>query len=33
MEWMRIIGDSIQYIEDHITEDVTADDAAKAVGV
>ena len=33
MEWMRIIGDSIQYIEDHITEGVTADDAAKAVGV
>ena len=22
MEWMAIIGDSIQYIEEHITEDV-----------
>lgn len=33
MEWMAIIGDSIQYIEEHITEDVTADEVAKAVGV
>ena len=33
MEWMAIIGDSVQYIEDHITEDVTADEVAKAVGV
>ena len=30
---MAIIGDSIQYIEEHITEDVTADEVAKAVGV
>ena len=33
MEWMAIIGDSVQYIEDHITEDVTTDEVAKAVGV
>ena len=33
MEWMAIIGDSIQYIEENITEDVTADEVAKAVGV
>ena len=33
MEWMAIIGDSIQYIEEHITEDVTADEVAKSVGV
>ena len=33
MEWMAIIGNSIQYIEDHLTEDVTPDEVAKAVGV
>ena len=33
MEWMAIIGSSIQYIEDHITEDITADKVAKAVCV
>jgi len=33
MEWMAIIADSVQYIEDHITENISADDVAKAVGV
>jgi len=33
MEWMAIIGDSVQYMEDHITEDISADEVAKAVGV
>lgn len=33
MEWMAIIGNSIQYIEDHITEDITVDNIAKSVGV
>lgn len=33
MEWMSIIGNSIQYIEDHITEDITAADIASAVNV
>lgn len=28
MEWMKIIGDSIQYIEKHITDDITVDDIA-----
>ena len=33
MEWMAIIGNSIQYMEDHITEDLSVDEVAKAVGV
>lgn len=33
MEWMAIIGSSIQYIEDHITEDITVNNIAKSVGV
>lgn len=33
MEWMAIIGNSIQYMEDHITEDITVEDVAKSVGV
>ena len=33
MEWMAVIGDSVQYIEDHITEDISAHKIAKAVGV
>ena len=33
MEWMAIIGNSIQYIEEHFTEVVTPDEVAKAVGV
>ena len=33
MEWMAIIGSSIQYIEDHITEDITVDNIAQSVGV
>lgn len=30
---MAIIGDSVQYIEDHITEDISTENIAKAVGV
>ena len=33
MEWMAIIGNSIRYIEEHITEDISADGIAKAVSV
>lgn len=33
MEWMAIIGNSIQYMEDHITEDITVESVAKNVGV
>lgn len=33
MEWMSIIGNSIQYMEDHITENITVEDIAKGVGV
>ena len=33
MEWMAIIGSSIQYMEEHITEDITVEDIANAVGV
>ena len=31
MEWMSIIGNSIQYIEDHITDNITADVISRAV--
>lgn len=33
MEWMAIIGNSIQYMEDHITEDITVERVANSVGV
>ena len=33
MDWMEIIGNSIQYMEDHITENITVEDVAKGVGV
>lgn len=33
MEWMAIIGDSVQYIEEHITENISADEVAREVGV
>lgn len=33
MEWMKIIGDSVQYIEEHITDDLSVDSIAKLVGV
>lgn len=33
MEWMEIIGNSIQYMEDHITEDITVESVAKNAGV
>lgn len=33
MEWMKIIGDSIQHIEDHLTEELSADGIAQAVNV
>lgn len=31
MEWMNSIGEAIEYIESHITDDITADDVAKHV--
>ena len=33
MEWMKIIGDSIQYIENHILEELSIDDIAKHINV
>lgn len=33
MEWMAIIGNSIQYIEEQITENITTDGIARAVNV
>lgn len=33
MEWVKIIGDALDYIEKHITEDLDIDDIAKAVNV
>lgn len=33
MEWMAIIGNSIQYIEEHIMENITADTVANEVCV
>lgn len=33
MEWVKIIGDTLEYIEKHITEDLDIDDIAKAVNV
>ena len=33
MEWMSIIGNLIQYMEDHITENITVEDIAKGVGI
>lgn len=33
MDWMAIIGNSIQYIEEHLTEEITPEQVAKAVHV
>lgn len=33
MEWMSIIGNSIQYIEEHITEDLTVDKIASSQNI
>ena len=33
MEWMTVIGNSIQYIEDPITDDLSAGSIAKAVNI
>lgn len=33
MEWMEAVGKAIQYIEDHITEDLTADIVAEYVNI
>lgn len=33
MEWMKIIGDSVQFIEEHLTEDLSVNEIAKAVNV
>lgn len=33
MEWMKVIGDSIQYIEEHILDEISVEDIGKHVGV
>ena len=33
MEWMKAIGDSIQYIEAHICEEISMDDLARHIGI
>lgn len=33
MEWVKIIGDALGYIEKHITENLDIDEIAKAVNV
>lgn len=33
MEWMKIIGDAVQYVEEHITESLTVEEIAHAVHV
>ena len=33
MEWMEAIGKAIQYIENHITEDLTVDMIAEHVNI
>jgi len=33
MEWMSLIGSAIQYIEKHITEEISIDDVARSVNV
>ncbi|MGN1095038.1 MAG: AraC family transcriptional regulator, partial [Eubacteriales bacterium] len=31
MGWMEVVGEAIQYIEEHITEELTAESVAKQV--
>lgn len=33
MEWTKVIGDSIQYIENHILDELSVDDIAKHIGI
>src|SRR5574344_516459 len=33
MEWMKLIGDSIQYIEEHLLDDVSVESISKHIGV
>ena len=33
MEWMKIIGDSVQYVEEHLTDELTVDEIAQEVHV
>ena len=33
MEWMKLIGDSIQYIEERLDADLTVDDIARHIGI
>lgn len=33
MEWIKAIGDSIQYIENHIYDDISVEDIAKHIGI
>ena len=33
MEWMKRIGDSIQYIENHLLDDISVEDIAEHIGI
>lgn len=33
MEWVKVIGDSIQYIENHMSDELSVDDIAKHIGI
>ena len=33
MEWMKVIGDSIQYIENHMSDELSVDDIAIKYGL
>ena len=33
MEWMKLIGDSIQYIENHLLDDISVEDIARHIGI
>ena len=33
MEWTKVIGDSIQYIENHMSDELSVDDIAKHIGI
>lgn len=33
MEWMKLIGDSVQYIEEHLQDELSVEDIAKHIGV
>lgn len=33
MEWMKLIGDSVRYIEEHLTEELSVEEIARHIGV